>query len=196
MTDDSYSVRINRRDGIVEITGADKDWIAEQMEKLSVVYTDPPHEPAQAAPALAKQDEAETRSRRSTRPRKSAATGTQDKSQSAIHEKLTADAQKRLEEFMAERKARVTSKQDQAAVIAFFLEEELAFEEGIDQHELAAVYDIMGWRAPVNPRAVINNARSRNNYFRGWVSGRTKLSVTGRNFVRHDAVQPPDPEQP
>jgi hypothetical protein len=42
----------------------------------------------------------------------------------------------------------------------------------------------MGWKAPVNPRAVINNARNRDKFFTGWVNGKTNLSVRGQNFGR------------
>jgi len=109
----------------------------------------------------------------------------------ALREKLTDDMQSKLEEYVDPRKenGHFSSKQDQAAIIAMFLEETMGISEGISAQELGVIYDVMGWHEPGNPRAVINNARERNNYFRGWSGGRAKLTATGRNFARHDALQ-------
>jgi hypothetical protein len=197
MADSDYSVKINRSEGIVEITGSDKDWIAEQIEKLAVVFSSPtgsdgPESSGKSvtgASAAGRQGPArKPRSRGGTKRRGGASSRSREKLE------LAAPVQKKLEEFKDEREAHFTSRQDQAAIIAYFLEEEAGLADGITQNDLADVYEIMGWRAPVNPRAVINNARDRHGYFRGWVGGRTKLSVGGRNFVLHDAVKKPESE--
>jgi len=190
----SYTVKINRREGAVEITGADKEWIAEQLDKLSVVFAvDSP------APLVGTEDEPAATSNGAKRA--GAATGkgrkrggaakTKGKIESEVPDKLTADMQQALAAFQKERGDHWDSAQNQAAIIAYFLTEKLGF-DGISADDLAAVYPIMGWRAPVNPRAVINNARDRKGYFQSWKDGRSSLSVTGRNFVLHDALEAKD----
>jgi DNA-binding protein H-NS len=188
MADDNYNVKINRRDGVVEITGTDKAWIAEQLDKLSVVYTDePPAGVETDSPASEGDSGTSTRKpRRRPTAKKKGGTKTKAKAASEVPEKLTEAMQKKLEQFKEARKDHFKSRQDQAAIIATFLEDEMKL-EGTSSQDLAAVYEIMGWRAPVNARAVINNARDRNNYFRGWSKGRAPLSVTGKNFGRIDS---------
>lgn len=127
--------------------------------------------------------------RRSTRSKSTGDGSRKKKAQSPVFEKLTTESRKALEKFVVERDFEGTQKQ--AAIMATFLEDELKF-DGIDQDDLAAVYDIMGWKAPVNPRAVINNARNRDKFFRGWVNGKTHLSVNGQNFGRFDSKKKPE----
>lgn len=187
MADDNYNVKVNRRDGVVEITGTDKAWIAEQLDKLSVVYTDEPPSETDAAEVA---DEPKTTTTKRTKRRgtkkKAGATKKKVKQASEVPDKLTEPMQKKLEQFKEARKDHFSSRQDQAAIIATFIEDELKL-DGTSAEDLGEVYEIMGWRAPVNPRAVINNARDRNNYFRGWSKGRAPLSVTGKNFGRIDS---------
>ena len=188
MAEDNYTVRINRRDGAVEITGGDKAWIAEQLDKLAVVYSAEPAsqpQPTTEGPTTNGGDAGAVGTRRRKARARSASGGSRSKQgPSPVTEKLTGEVAQKLEAFVAERDFKGTQKQ--AAIIAGFLEDELAF-DGIDQDDLAEVYNVMGWRAPVNPRAVINNARNRDKFFQGWVGGRTRLSTTGRNFVRIDS---------
>jgi hypothetical protein len=199
VNDENYSVKINRRDGTVEVTGADKEWVAEQLDKLSAVFTAP------VSDDEGSNSPGEQRSRQSgggrtqtTRRRKStlrvASPGNggdvASEADAVIGEKLTSEAQEQLREYMREREAKGHwgSKQNQAAIIAGFLEMELGF-DGISAVELAKVYEVMGWHEPGNPRALINNARERNKYFQNWVGGRVKLSAKGRNFARHDSLE-------
>jgi hypothetical protein len=186
MANDSFSVKVNRTEGSVEITGPDKAWVAEQLDKVSGVIDDgpiPPPEKDQADKGSAGKPVRNTKRRRKS----SASPGSGDKkSGEELREKLTSPLQKKLETFRSEREANFKTAQDQAAIIATFLEDELKL-PGIDAQELAAVFDVMGWRAPANPRAVINNARSRNHYFRGWSNGKAALSAQGKNFGRIDS---------
>ena len=46
-----FSVRINRKEGVVEIEGSDKEWIATQLEKLAVVYESSPESAEVQEPA-------------------------------------------------------------------------------------------------------------------------------------------------
>jgi hypothetical protein len=189
----TYSVKINRRDGVVEIAGADKDWIAAQVDKLAIVYSEQPPD-IESGPDTSGEGKASPvqAPRQRRRPRKNpASVGPKEKPDSQLAEKLTTEAHGKLEEFVSARRDHFTSKQDQAAIIATFLQDVLEI-EGISAAELSHVYEVMGWRAPVNPRAVINNARERNKYFRGWQDGRAALTVTGLNFGRHDSKQSKD----
>lgn len=190
MAEDNYSVKINRRDGAVEITGGDKEWIGAQLDKLAGVFNAEP--PAAAGPAA---EETKTNGGDGVTPhapkrRRSRSTGGSSrargktKEKSPVFDKLTSEVSKQLEAFMAEREYK--GRQKEAAIIATFLEDELEF-GGIDQDDLAAVYEVMGWKAPINTRAVINNARDRDKYFQGWAQGRTHLSVAGKNFGRIDS---------
>jgi hypothetical protein len=194
MTDDVYSVKINRREGVVEIVGSDSAWVAEQLDKLSPVFTDAIDDGggADESPSDRGSGGGSGKSRRTTARRRARTGVTPAASGPDLEEKLTEPLQKKLEQFKAKREANFTSRQQQAAIIAYFLEDEAGFSDGISAEDLGAVYEVMGWRAPVNPRAVINNARDRNGYFRGWVGGRAKLSVAGRNFARHDALKSPE----
>jgi len=192
MTEGQYVVKVNRREGSVEITGADKEWVAAQLTRLEPVYgrsvvSDADHLDEQDAEAAS--SEPSTRRRGRSRSNAGGAAKVSASKSALVEEKLTSDMHKRLQEYVAERQDHFKSRQDQAAIIAGFLEDELQF-DGVDQSDLGSVYEIMGWRAPVNPRAVINNARERNKYFRGWVDGRARLSVAGQNFARHDSKVP------
>ena len=198
MPDENYSVKINRRDGLVEITGTDKDWIATQLDKLSVVYTADVAEPDDGDTGDTGEGQGATSTRRRRAPRRSStSTGARRGSSSsaddvkALKEKLTDAKQTELKKYIDAREAKghFKSKQDQAAIIASYLEDKLGYTDGINGFELAAVYDVMGRSEPGNPRAVINNARDRNKYFQGWSGGRTKLSAAGRNFGRHESLK-------
>src|SRR5215207_4137391 len=66
MADDMYSVRLNRRDGTLEITGPDKDWVSKQLDRLSVVYEAaidslPAEQPAPTEPATSDSKPAQRR---------------------------------------------------------------------------------------------------------------------------------------
>jgi hypothetical protein len=198
MAEDNYSVKINRRDGAVEITGGDKAWIAEQLDKLAVVYTAelPTESNAGIEDSTTNGGNAGgtgtgTKRRRSRSKGGGGGSRARNAGPSQVTEKLDAGARKKLEAYVAARDFKGTQKQ--AAIIAGFLQDELKF-DGIDAADLTAVYDVMGWRKPVNPRAVINNARTRDGYFRGWVGGKTHLSAGGENFARIDSKKKAEAE--
>src|SRR4051812_49973786 len=122
MADDNYTVKINRRDGAVEITGSDKEWIAEQLDKLAIVYNaEPAGEPGGRVDD-ATEGNPPVAQRRKPRAR-SGGGGSRAKAgrPSPVMEKLDPGARKELEAFVAERDFKGTQKQ--AAIIATFLED-------------------------------------------------------------------------
>lgn len=197
MADESYSVKINRRDGIIEITGPDKDWIAEQLDKLAPVYTrelqggdEPVAPPAatvqgaenQPSGEGAKEPTRKSRARRST-PR---AVGP-----SEVEKALTRDVLTKLHTYMGERdESKIKSQPDRAAVITTFVQDEMKI-DSIGSADLLAVYRAMGWSPPKNPSGVIKNAIDRRGYFSGWRDGKVYLTPTGEHFGRHGSKEPP-----
>lgn len=191
----AYTIKLNRRDGSIEIVGDDKEWVAAQLDKAEVLLAAPAAlmPTSSSTSASSSEQDGDNGGSAPTRGRAKTKAGGGAKVSSGkstlVEERLTTEMHGKLEEWVAERKDHFESKQDQAAIVAGFLEDVLGF-DGIDQTDLISVYETMGWRKPVNMRAVINNARDRQAYFRGWVGGRARLSVTGQNFARHDAKKP------
>jgi hypothetical protein len=164
------------------VSGIDKEWVASQFERAGELLASGGRVEISEGNPDGDREEPTPRRRRARRP----AAASKASGPSAVFEQLTEERIARLTAFIEERKAKFKSKQDQAAIIATFLEDELKF-DGIDADDLDAVYEVMGWKKPGNARAAINNARDRNKYFRGWTNGRIHLSATGQNFGRHDS---------
>jgi hypothetical protein len=199
MADDTYTVKINRRDGIVEITGPDKDWIAEQLDRLAVVFEPDPGDVQEEAisndggeskhsqiPKPKKLPDAEGESPAKRRGRGS---GSSFKRNDDLVSKLVPETRQRLDAFVNERRAHFKEATDQAAILAEFLQTELGF-SGVTPSDLYTIYDVMGWRA-FNPRNALENAKVRKSYFSATGNGGYRLSHTGEVFARHDAKQPP-----
>ncbi|HEV7750833.1 MAG TPA: hypothetical protein VGO71_04790, partial [Baekduia sp.] len=173
MTDEHYTVKINRRDGVVEITGSDKDWIAEQLERLAVVYieevadADPPMvsevgaEPVNGDGTAGGDDATGTAPKPATRRKKGG--GYRGTRNAALVAELTADVQQKLATYQDARKSHWKDATDQAAIVAKFLKDERQM-DGVTPDDLYTVFDVMGWRGP-NPKNALQNARYRNRYF-------------------------------
>jgi hypothetical protein len=192
-----YSVRINRREGIVEIEGTDKDWIAEQLKRLAPVYEQP------AAAAVTTQTQAPAPSNGGTptaeTPAKPAAPtptvsrGRRGRGRATrkpeLEKALTPDIREALEKYREERSKAWRSLVAQAAIIATFLMDHVGgdWSEGwIDEDDLYTVYNVMGWAdGPSNFRSQLSNARQRNGYFGPSRNGRTQLTHGGEKFGRH-----------
>lgn len=202
MPDDIYSVKINRRDGIVEITGPDKDWIAEQLERLAVVYGETPPDEGHAggSGAGAQEDETGTGGK-STRakprtdddeatPRRRArgSGGSRGKRNDELAGKLTPEVRSALDVFVEERRPNFTDGPNQAAILAAFLQTELSWST-VAPDDLYTIYDMMGWPGPV-PKSALDNAKTRKNYFTSAGRGKYQLSHTGERFGRHEAKNP------
>jgi hypothetical protein len=192
-----FSVRINRRDGIVEVDGSDKAWVAQQVQSLAVVYEAPLPDHVRVAspaaePATLEQTQQTTTSavasQRTTTPRRrsSSRSSTNRASRNpALEEALTPELRTALQAFVDERSGAWAAKTNQAPVIATFLMDNVNWGGWIDDSDLYTVYSIMGWPAPTNFRSQLNNGRSRNGYWGNWVEGRVQLTHAGEQYGRH-----------
>lgn len=205
MTDEMYTVKINRREGVVEITGPDKDWIAEQLDRLTVVYGEhpgsppPPELPAidtnetvdeTGTGAKAKRAKAKTAESDDGPPRRRGrgGGGFRGRRVDELAQKLTPDVCNSLQAYVDERRANFTDGPNQAAILAAFLQTELSWNT-VTPNDLYTVYDVMGWPGP-NPKSALDNAKSRKNYFTSAGRGSYQLSYSGERFGRHEAKGP------
>lgn len=188
-----YSVRINRRDGIVEIEAPDKEWIAEQLDRLTVVYGEAPggtSAPVQPSAPASRSEGPQAKAESGTKPRKASRSSSGRASRKPeLEQVLTPDLRAKLEQYIEERRAGGwKSKPGQAAIIATFLMDNVGWEGWIDPDDLYTVYSLMGITdAPSNYRSQLSNARQRNGYFGAWVDGRVQLTHSGERFGRHDS---------
>lgn len=193
-----FSIRINRREGSLEIEGPDKDWITKQLDRLSVVYeSPPPTEPSSTGtkiPASGATEKAATKSGGGSNPpsrtRRSGGRGAHRASMKPeLDQALTPELRSALEDYKEERMTAWKSNPNQAAIIATFLMDNVDWGGWIDEDDLYTVYSVMGWTgdAPSNYRSQINNARQRNGYFGRWAEGRVQLTHAGERFGRADS---------
>jgi hypothetical protein len=185
---ENYSIRINIREGLVEITGEDKTWVSERLAELKEIYSSP--SPIKA-PKVTETSSAGKQSLGKAQPgqkKKTSPTSGRAQKNPELAAKLTKEVQQSLEKYMQARKINFDkSLPAQAAVIAIFLNDELGW-AGVDQHDLYTVYSTMGWRQPGNIKSQLNNALSRNNYFGGVTDGKYIPSLKGENYARHDSL--------
>jgi hypothetical protein len=192
-----FSVRINRKEGVVEIEGPDKEWIATQLDRLAVVYETAPANdvpaadpsassgsatPAAAAMPTAAKPQAPSRSRKA-----SGRSANRANRNPELEKALTSDVRTSLQAFVDERVASWKSQPNQAAIIATFLMDNASTDGWINEDDLYTAYSVMGWPSPSNFRSQIDNARARNGYFGAWTDGRVQLTHAGEKFGRHDS---------
>ncbi len=181
---DNYSVKINRVEGTVEISGGDKDWVADRLAELKdVLTTQPVPAPKGSIPT---NPTTATITPQKTRKKSSNGSSRASKNPDLIA-KLDGDIKGKLVSYVRERQTNFDkSLPAQAAIIATFLQDELEW-PGVDQNDMYTVYSVMGWPAPGNPRSQLNNAYVRNQYFEGMTDGKYTLSHKGENYARHDS---------
>jgi len=190
-----YSVKINRRDGALEVAG-DKDWVDQKLRELAPVFQAPievetgddsrtgtPVAPTRRRQTASRSKQRgngqgkQLRRRKTARPQKNADLAT----------KLTSPIKQKLQEYRDARSAAFNAKATHAAaIIAGFLRDELDVTE-IGEDELYTVYSVMGWRAP-NVRSALVNAYERDKFFGGATEGKRELTQSGETFARHGAV--------
>lgn len=193
-----YSIKINRRDGALEITAPDGPWVDAKLQELTSVYTDPlPADPPEngtpdsgpstkrakraraAASPPAPSDDATPPTptkvrRRNGRPSKNP----------ELEPKLTRDVLTKLQTCIEERQVAWDKKQThQAAIIATFLHDTIAW-PGVDADDLYTVYRALGLDGPTNFRSLLQNATTRDKFFQGVTNGKFVLSLPGENFGR------------
>jgi hypothetical protein len=194
---DEYGVKINRREGALEIVGPDKEWVDAKVEQLSS-YLSQPVPVASDDDGDAGRTSAGSGTAQGVQQRKSAKDGAKKnverprkRGRPTINEELRGqlkgDTAKELQQYIADRRAAWdSSKTAQAAIIAGFLHEHLDI-EGVDMHDLYTVYSVLGER-PGNTRSQLVNARQRTSYFGGMVDGKVPLSIAGDNFAKFDSL--------
>jgi hypothetical protein len=200
-----YAVRINSKEGALEIVGPEKDWVDAKLEQLSSVFEDysaeaseegsskgpapKPRKPPgrkKAAPAAAAADASDKPAPRRAR------TGSRAEVNDELAVQLSAEVKKDLGEYVAARqKAWNASQPAQAAIIATFLYDRVNW-PGVDRDDLYTVYNAMGWKSPRNMRSQLVNARQRDRYFGSISNGKAMLSHHGENFGRHDSIDDED----
>lgn len=192
MPDQIYSIKINREEGVVEISGPDKDWIAEQLDKLTVVFQETPAPQSEkrskrATPKGGEDPEPDGASNGKQRRRRGGSS--RAKRVPELEQKLGSSVRNQLQKWRDERESHFKSLSKQAAIIATFLLDVLKWED-VGPDELYTVYVMMGWPPPGTPKSQLENARARDQYFGPWESGKVKLSHTGERFGRNEAKVP------
>lgn len=180
---DSYSIKINRQEGSLEISG-DKDWVSSKLSELKEIYTE--YVP-QVNEAKRLNEAGSAKPKKSGVSKRKQGNTSRAQKNPDLEAKLTAEVKTKLASYVKERQAAFDSSlPSQAAIIARFLQEELKW-LGVDQNDMYTVYAIMGWKSPGNPNAQLNNALSRNHYFSSITEGKYILSLKGENYASHDS---------
>jgi hypothetical protein len=188
-----YVIKINRREGALEIQGEEKSWVDSKLKELEAVYLEgpmPPEENRESSdkvttplPSQGHQGSPTTKTPVNTRKTKPASTA-RPQENPGLSAKLTPEVTKELAEYISERKeAFDKARPAQAAILATFLHDKFSW-LGVDSHDLYTVYRKMGISQPSNYVAQLNNATRRNRYFEGMRDGKYHLSVQGENFGR------------
>lgn len=198
---DQYSIKINRRDGALEITGPEREWVDTKLEQLEAVYSAPLHEPN--AEQLSAPDSSRERTRRRPKPRPAtrkdqSENGAQIPAKPArarrvpgrpqrnpeLEAVLTREVQTDMKAYIDARSEAWAKKQtNQAAIVATFLRDEVEW-PGLDEDDIYTVYRLLGLDAPGNLRSLLQNAYARDKYFTGMSDGKYTISLTGENFAR------------
>jgi hypothetical protein len=199
MPSDEYSVKVNRRDGVVEIIGPDKDWVAQQLERLAPIFeAAPPGAPLDTVRISGSSDAQPTNARTAAVPRTRRSGGTRASAKASKSPELAAllapDVKKALQAYRNEREAYWNKKQSlQPAIVATFLADNLAI-EAISADDLYTVYTTMGWPGPSRYRSQLTNAQTREKHFGTVAKGKFPLTHAGENFGRHTSKEPLPPK--
>lgn len=133
-----FSVRVNVPEGLIEIEGDDKEWVAAQLDKLSAVYLNPPETapPPADTPERKQADTSPTTPRRS---RRAGGGGGRVARNPNLVKLLTGAVKKKLEAYQKERSDQWDKHGNQLAIIATFLLDQLSW-SGVDTSDLYTVY--------------------------------------------------------
>jgi hypothetical protein len=189
MDNSNYSVKINQTEGIIEISGSDKDWIAAQLDKFAPTLSQPGQKQsgerrsAERTSEMTEAPAADASPTTAKPPRRKPASTDRAQRKPELEAKLTSDVKKALQKYVDARAGHWKSKQNQIAIIATFLLDELGWDR-IDEDDLYTIYVTMGWPSPGKPRSTMDNARHRMGYFGPWSDGELQLSHKGENFGR------------
>jgi hypothetical protein len=198
MAASDYMIRINVQDGLLEITGPDREWVDAKVEQLKPMLVSAPPAETPAGGSPPKRPVKRTRSRIpdasaeaggiTPPPVRRVRSSGRSEVNTDLRDLLTPEVRLQFKGYIdARRKPWDKSLSAQAAIIATYLHDELDH-AGVDQHDLYTVYTVMGERIPKNIRSQLTNARQRAHYFSGLQDGKMVLSHAGENYARHDAV--------
>lgn len=197
-----FSIKINRRDGALEISGPEQAWVDSKLTELSAVYLSPlpavpedgddsgggprPTQPRAKRPSKAKpvnnSGNGTDGTAKPNRPRRS---GGRPQRNPELESKLTREVLHKFMAYIEERQGAWDKKQThQAAIIATFLEDELGW-QGINEDDMYTVYRSLSMDGPTNYRSMLQNAYGRDKFFTGTNDGRYSLSIGGEKFGRN-----------
>lgn len=200
-----FSIKINRRDGALEISGPERDWVDAKLAELSDVYTGPLPDVSEGdANSDAKRSTTKHRPKRANKPKttenadgkgdapanqkRARRSGGRPQRNPELEVKLTRDLLHKFNEFIEERRAAWDKKQThQTAIIATFLEDEIGW-PAIDEDDLYTVYRALSLDGPTNYRSTLQNAYGRDKFFTGITDGKYTLSISGEKFGRSGSV--------
>jgi hypothetical protein len=204
MTQD-YSIKINKRDGALEIAGPSQEWVDAKLAELNGIYTTPLEPGGEGAQDSRRGPAApRPRSRRGEAPRDKGAKAAPEETGSAprrarrsggrpqrnaeLEARLPRDLLEKFSTYIEARKAAWDKKQtNQMAIIATFLEDEIGW-TGIDEHDAYTVYRALGIEGPTNYRSTLQNAYGRDRFFSGMDDGKYSLSMPGEKFGRSGSL--------
>jgi hypothetical protein len=185
-----YSVKINRRDQALEVSG-DKEWVEAKLQEFAAVYADLPAdvEAERDPPGRARSAQ---KSRKGTSAKGEATKGVRRRpgrpqKDAAVAARLTSEVKQKIQEYRDARSTSFAKKAPNAVtIVAGALREELEMTE-ISEDDIYTVYSVMGWPAP-NITKAMENAQARDRYLSGLTEGKRELTQAGETFARHGSV--------
>lgn len=181
-----YVVRINRKDGSLEVSADDKNWVDQKLNQLDYVYKDVPTPDEIASIVHATPIHvAPTRTASKSKPAKKSSSAKRPEMNTELNKLLSRDVTQQLNKYIDERKKAFGAKTSQTIIIAIFLEDQLSW-KGVDKHDLYTVYRQLGIPAG-NLDATLRNATARNGYFSHVEEGKYIPSAAGETFARFDS---------
>lgn len=184
-----FSVKINKKEGLLEVVGEDKEWVDKKLSEYSGVHENfvPAPEPESFILPNSQKPTVTKKPKQSSRG-KSSSTPSKPQTNFELRDKLTSDVTAKLQKYVEDRNAEFEKSQPaQAAILATFLQDELQW-VGVDHHDLYTVYNHMGFPPPISISSQLKNAKQRNQYFSGMEEGKYRLSAKGERYAHHDSL--------
>ena len=179
---ENYLIKINLSEGVLEVSGSDKQWVAEKLIEFKELLN------SSITPKTPSKREALNNKADTSVKRKASAPKGRSQKNDELEARFDKEVKEKLASYVSERQVAFdASLPAQAAIIATFLADELSL-DGVDHNDTYTVYSVMGWKAPGNSRSQLNNAMTRNQYFGSIKNGKSILSHKGENFSRFESV--------
>lgn len=186
-----FNIKINQREGLLEISGPDQAWVDRKLDQLKDVLVSSAVEASakrvsaskaggskQPSPSTAKKGAQKSGGRKGRRPQRNP----------ELESQLKGDVVGALQKYIADRKTAWSQKQtNQIVIIATFLHDNLEW-PGVNEDDLYTVYRVLGEDGPTNFRSALRNAYNRDKFFAGIRDGRYELAVRGEQFGRSGSL--------